>query len=71
MGNIIINYSDGTVKVFNALDLTKQWFSMSNDAFYDLYEFNFNPHKFNGLYENGRKAMFENQKPMDLLMPLC
>ena len=28
-----------------------RWFSMSNDAFYSVYGFNFNPHDYPGLYE--------------------
>ena len=31
-----------------------EWFRMSNDAFYDLYGFNFNPHSYPGLYEAAR-----------------
>ena len=32
-----------------------RWFSMSNDAFFDLYKFNFNPHEYPGLYEEARR----------------
>lgn len=35
-----------------------EWFSMSNDVFYDLYEFNFNPHKYPNLYEEARSRNF-------------
>lgn len=34
------------------------WFSMSNDAFFRLYGFNFNPHEYPGLYELARKRFF-------------
>ena len=36
-----------------------RWFSMSNDAFFDLYKFNFNPHKYPGLYEEARRRYWE------------
>ena len=35
-----------------------RWFSMSNDAFFDLYKFNFNPHEYSGLYEEARRRYF-------------
>lgn len=31
------------------------WFSMSNDAFFAMYGFNFNPHEYPGLYELAQK----------------
>lgn len=34
------------------------WFRMSNDSFFELYGFNFNPHQYPGLYEWGRKYMY-------------
>jgi len=34
------------------------WFTMSNDTFYDLYGFNFNPHKYPGLYEQARERIY-------------
>lgn len=34
-------------------------FSMSNDAFFDLYGFNFNPHNYPGLYEQARERYFK------------
>lgn len=34
------------------------WFRMSNDAFYQFYGFNFNPHKYPGLYDLARKQVF-------------
>ena len=35
-----------------------EWFRMSNDAFYALYGFNFNPHKYPGLYEEARERVY-------------
>lgn len=35
-----------------------QWFSMSNDAFFKLYGFNFNPHDYPGLYEAARERKY-------------
>ena len=34
------------------------WFQMSNDAFYQFYGFNFNPHKYPGLYDLARERVF-------------
>lgn len=36
-----------------------EWFSMSNDTFFDLYGFNFNPHNYPGLYEQARERYFK------------
>lgn len=38
------------------------WFSMSNDAFFRLYGFNFNPHSYPGLYEIARKRVYPNER---------
>ncbi len=35
-----------------------EWFRMSNDTFYDLYGFNFNPHIYPGLYEEARRRVY-------------
>lgn len=35
-----------------------EWFKMSNDNFYKLYGFNFNPHDYPGLYEEARKQIY-------------
>lgn len=40
-----------------------RWFSMSNDAFYNQYRFNFNPHDYPGLYNAARKRYFEEVHP--------
>jgi hypothetical protein len=34
-----------------------EWFTMSNDSFYDMYGFNFNPHEYPGLYEQARERV--------------
>ena len=39
---------------------TLEWFSMSNGAFERLYGFNFNPHKYPGLYDEARERYFKN-----------
>lgn len=36
------------------------WFKMSNDAFFDLYGFNFNPHEYPMLYEIAREEIYGN-----------
>jgi hypothetical protein len=38
-----------------------EWFSMSNDAFYDLHGFNFNPHQWSGLYEAARERVYGSE----------
>lgn len=38
--------------------LCLDWFTMTNDAFYKSYGFNFNPHDYDGLYEWGRKYLY-------------
>lgn len=37
-----------------------EWFSMSNDTFFDLYGFNFNPHNYPNLYEEARERYYGN-----------
>ena len=34
------------------------WFKTSNDSFYRIYGFNFNPHKYHNLYEIVRKKLY-------------
>ena len=45
-------------KAYSKKQLTLDWFRMSNDTFYKLYGFNFNPHEYPGLYQWGRKVLF-------------
>lgn len=42
-------------------DWAVTWFKMSNDAFYDLYGFNFNPHDYPMLYELAREEVYDGQ----------
>lgn len=35
-----------------------EWFNMSNDGFYSLHGFNFNPHEYPGLYEAARERKY-------------
>lgn len=41
-----------------------EWFKMSNDAFYMAYGFNFNPHKYPGLYDEARKRVYPDESPL-------
>ena len=45
-------------KLYSKKKLCLDWFQMSNDGFYDLYGFNFNPHEYQGLYDWGRKTLY-------------
>jgi len=40
---LFVKYSNGTTKCFDAVELAVNWLSMSNDAFYDIYGFNYIP----------------------------
>lgn len=40
------------------------WFKMSNDAFYESYGFNFNPHNYPGLYDEARKRVYPDEPPL-------
>ena len=35
-----------------------EWFNMSNDTFFDIYGFNFNPHNYPLLYEEARERVY-------------
>lgn len=52
-------YSVSYFKGKSLLDWAVLWFKMSNDAFYKLYGFNFNPHQYPMLYEIASIKMFE------------
>lgn len=45
-------------KLYSKKLLCLDWFRMSNDVFYNVYGFNFNPHEYYGLYEWGRKTLY-------------
>lgn len=51
-------YEGVTYKGYKLIDLAVEWFRMSNDAFFDVYGFNFNPHKYPGLYEAAQKIVY-------------
>ncbi len=59
LNTLIVTYSDGSVKTFDAIKLGCEWFRMSNDAFFSLYGFNFNPSE-HGLYDICRKKVYGN-----------
>lgn len=48
-------------KEYNKKRLCLDWFTMSNDNFFQTYGFNFNPHEHEGLYEWGREKILEMQ----------
>ena len=39
-----------------------EWFRMSNDAFFKIYGFNFNPHEYPGLYEAARDRKYREEE---------
>ena len=43
IGYVFVRWNSGKIDTLNAEELTKEWFEMSNDAFYDKYHFNFVP----------------------------
>ena len=45
-------------RLYSKKKLCIDWFNMSNDSFFELYGFSFNPHKYPGLYEWGRKYLY-------------
>ena len=51
-------YSTKKYKGKTLLTWAIEWFRMSNDAFYSLYGFNFNPHDYPGLYEIAQKKVY-------------
>ena len=57
-GIVTVIYSDASIKIYDAVKLGCDWFKMSNDTFFDLYGFNFNPHNVPGLYEKCRNIVY-------------
>ena len=51
-------YSIQSFKGKSLLDWAVLWFETSNDVFYELYGFNFNPHQYPMLYEVARKKVY-------------
>lgn len=45
-------------RLYSKKKLCIDWFNMSNDSFFELYGFSFNPHEYPGLYEWGRKYLY-------------
>ena len=58
MDTVLVEWSDGKLQTFNAVNLGCEWFKMSNDHFYEKYGFNFNPHTIPGLYEKCRRIVY-------------
>lgn len=59
---VIVEWSDGSVQYYDAVKLGCEWFNMSNDAFYEKYAFNFNPHEIQGLYEKCQRTVLLNEQ---------
>lgn len=57
---LFVNFSDGSIKTYDAVKLGCEWFRMSNDAFFSIYGFNFNPSQY-GLYDRCRKIVYGNR----------
>jgi len=57
----LINSLFDVIKINGELYLKKKlcldWFTMTNDVFYKIYGFNFNPHEYPGLYEWGSQEL--------------
>ena len=51
-------YEHEKLKGVSLLEWAIRWFKMSNDDFYRLYGFNFNPHDYPGLYLLARKKVY-------------
>lgn len=60
--SVLVTFSDGSLKIYDTFELGCKWFKMSNDTFFELYGFNFNPHKIPGLYEKCRRAVYSNDQ---------
>lgn len=45
-------------KSYSAKQLTIDWFTNTNDSFFSVYGFNFNPHEYPGLYEWGQEQLY-------------
>lgn len=58
LSRLKFQYSIQTYKGKTLLQWAIKWFKMSNDDFFRLYGFNFNPHNYPGLYEIARKEVY-------------
>ncbi|MDE5564364.1 MAG: hypothetical protein K2I93_04360 [Oscillospiraceae bacterium] len=57
---LIVEFDDGSVKLYETIALGVKWFKMSNDAFYNLYGFNFTPQEV-GVYEICRRLVYSDE----------
>ena len=60
-------------KLYSKKKLCLDWFQMSNDGFYDLYGFNFNPHEYPGLYgssDGGSVSYYQTSSTKSLFTSL-
>lgn len=55
-------YSMLSVRGKSLLEWAILWFKMSNNAFYEIYGFNFNPHEYPMLYEIARDEVYGKEK---------
>lgn len=51
-------YQKRKYKKKSLLDWAIIWFKTSNDVFYTIYGFNFNPHEYPMLYEIARRKVY-------------
>lgn len=56
-GKLYVHFSDGQVKCYNAIELGCIWLKLSNDDFYKLYGFDFNPHEY-GIYNACKRRLY-------------
>ena len=61
MSRAKMQYAIQTYKGKSLLQWAVLWFKMSNDAFYELFGFNFNPHEYPYLYEIAREEVYGKQ----------
>ena len=66
-GGTTVSIYDNEIIMVNGNKYSKKklcldWFQMDNDSFFREYGFSFNPHKYPGLYEWGRRHLYG---PMD------
>ncbi len=57
---VFVTWNDIGETAYNAVRLGCDWLRMSNDEFYDMYGFNFNPHSIPGLVGRCRDIVNKN-----------
>jgi hypothetical protein len=57
-----IYYSHKMLRGKSLLEWAVLWFKMSNDVFFEMYGFNFNPHEYEGLYKIARNKLSEKKE---------